>query len=98
MSKHRTGVWAGPMGRAAMLVVAVQVVWRAAYLNGSYWNQDDYFFLDRARDLGLTWDYLFADAAGHVNPGQQLVVWVQQQVDPMGWGFAAGTVLLFETL
>lgn len=89
--------WSGAMGWAALAVVLVQVVWRAAYLGGSFWNQDDYFFLLRAADQGLTWEYLFAETAGHVNPGQQFVVWLQHTVDPMGWWFAATTVLFFQT-
>lgn len=96
-TETRIRVWSGAMGWAALGVVLLQVVWRAAYLGGSYWNQDDYFFMLRAADQGLTWEYLFAETAGHVNPAQQLVVWFQDSAAPMGWWLAATTVLLFQT-
>lgn len=84
-------VWRGRQAAAALVVVAVMVVWRAVLLDGSFFNQDDYYLSGRAYAADLTWGYLFTDTAGHVNPAQQLVYWVVAH----GFGYDWRAVAVF---
>ncbi|WP_370247489.1 hypothetical protein [Nocardioides sp.] len=79
-------VWAGPQGRAALLVLLVMVVWRGVLVGGSSFNQDDYFFASRADASPLDLEFLFLTPnAGHVNPLQQLTFWLFVKAAPFGW-------------
>jgi hypothetical protein len=55
---------------AAIALVCVQVWWTVAVLAHSYFRQDDYLILDRARLQELSWPYLMSlDPGDHVSAG-----------------------------
>lgn len=93
-----TRVWTGRQGAAAIVVLIVTAVWRGPLLKASYFNQDDYYLTGRAYRSGLSWDFLFEDAAGHVQPAQQLAYWLVAHHAPFDWGRIAAVILVAELL
>lgn len=92
-------VWGGRQGAAALAVIVVMVVGRGVLVAGSYFNQDDYFFVHRALDAKLDFDYLvLTPNAGHVNPLQQLTFWIAARTAPFEWGVYAGFLILAQLL
>jgi len=85
--------WRGAQGAAALGVIAVMLVVRGRLLAGSYFNQDDFYMTGRAYRSDLTWDYLFSDFAGHVNPFQQLALWLVAHQAPYDWAVVAAAIL-----
>lgn len=90
-------VWRGRQGAAAIGVLLVMVVVRGRLLAGSYFNQDDFYMTGRAYESDLTWEYLFRDFAGHVNPLQQLTLWLVAHQAPYQWPVLAVAILVVET-
>lgn len=91
-------VWRGRQAAAALVVLAVMLVWRGVLLGASYFNQDDYYLSGRAYDSDLTWGFLFRDTAGHVNPMQQLVYWMVAHWAAYDWAVVATFVLVMQLL
>ena len=85
--------WRGAQGAAAIAVIVVMLVVRGRLLAGSYFNQDDFYMTGRAYRSDLTWDYLFSDFAGHVNPFQQLTLWLVAHHAPYDWPVIATAIL-----
>ncbi|MEZ0580904.1 hypothetical protein [Nocardioides sp. MH1] len=85
--------WRGAQGAAAIGVVVVMLVVRGRLLAGSFFNQDDFYMTGRAYRSDLTWDYLFSDFAGHVNPFQQLALWLVAHDAPYDWALIATAIL-----
>lgn len=85
--------WRGRQGAAAIGVIAVMLVVRGRLLAGSYFNQDDFYMTGRAHRADLGWDYLFSDFAGHVNPFQQLTLWLVAHHAPYDWAVIAAAIL-----
>lgn len=90
----RWAAWRGGQGLAALGVIAVTLVVRAILLSGSYFNQDDFYMTGRAAESDLTWEYLFRDFAGHVNPLQQLTLWLVAHGTPYDWPVLAIGILV----
>src|SRR5512140_3855023 len=61
---------------AAVALIAVQLGWKAILLAHSYFRQDDYQYLGRARDSGLGWKYLMQVDDGHLAPLGVALNWV----------------------
>jgi len=94
-----TRVWSGRQGLVAIAVLGVTAVWRGLLLKASYFNQDDYYLTTRAYHRAvISWDFLFDDAAGHVQPAQQLAYWLVAHHAPFEWGQVATAVLAVELL
>ncbi|CAN5316702.1 hypothetical protein BH09ACT12_BH09ACT12_02900 [soil metagenome] len=91
-------VWRGSQARVALAVIAVMTIWRGVLLDGSFFNQDDYYLSGRAYTSDLTWGYLFRDTAGHVNPAQQLVYWLVAHGAAYDWRVVATFVLALQVL
>ncbi len=78
----RLGAWYSQGGRTVQLglvLVFTQLglrLWQL--LPGAYW-QDDFRYLQTARSLGLTADFLFQDYHGHLMPAGFLLNWVVAQ-------------------
>ena len=85
--------WRGAQGAAAIGVIVVMLVVRGKLLAGSYFNQDDFYMTGRAYRSDLSWDYLFSDFAGHVNPFQQLTLWLVAHHAPYDWPVVATAIL-----
>lgn len=88
--------WRGAQGAAAIGVVVVMLAVRGHLLAGSYFNQDDFYMTGRAARSDLTWGYLFSDFAGHVNPFQQLALWLVAHHAPYDWALIATAILVVD--
>lgn len=86
--------WRGRQGLAALGILLVTAVVRGRLLAGSYFNQDDFYMTGRAFESDLTGSYLIRDFAGHVNPFQQLTLWVVAHGAPYDWAVLAVAILL----
>ena len=60
---------------AALALIIVQVLWKAAFLSHFYFRQDDFHFTELALQRHLSWKYLSYVGSGHFHPGVLLVVW-----------------------
>ena len=89
--------WRGAQGAAAIGVIVVMLVVRGRLLAGSYFNQDDFYLTGRAYSSDLTWEFLFRDTAGHVNPLQQLTYWLVAHHAPFDWPVVAAAILAVQT-
>jgi hypothetical protein len=60
---------------AAVVMLAVQLVWRFDLVRRVYFRQDDFTFLARGLENALTWDYLMRVDYGHLVPGPFAIQW-----------------------
>ena len=88
--------WRGAQGAAAIGVIVVMLAVRGRLLAGSYFNQDDFYMTGRAYRSDLTWDFLFSDFAGHVNPFQQLTLWMVAHHAAYDWPVIAAAILVVD--
>ena len=70
---------------AALVLIAIQLVWMAVLLAHFYFSQDDYFFLDRALAQGLNWPYLMSVDAGHMLPLGFAIAWAMARISLYNW-------------
>ena len=82
--------------RAALVLLALQVLVRAWFLSGAYFFQDDFAHLDLARRLGFSSDYLVRDYGGHLEVGQYALIWFFSHFMGSSFTVAAITVLLMQ--
>lgn len=87
--------WTSRAGLVALLVLAVQLVWRTVVLAHGYFSQDDFLVLSGAQ--GGWWHTLDGDYAGGFSPVGQTIAWLSLRADPLGWPLAAATVLALQT-
>ncbi|WP_182526403.1 hypothetical protein [Nocardioides dongkuii] len=90
--------WRGRHALAALVVMAVMVVWRSVLVGRSYFNQDDFYLSARGARSELTWGYLFEPFAGHIIPAQQLNFWLVGTHAPFNWGVVAAEVVVLQLL
>jgi hypothetical protein len=79
---------------AAVALIAVQVVWKAAFISHYFFQQDDFLVLDSAVKSGLSWHYLTLFDSGHMFPGVYALAWVLARVALYNWGVAAAIVVV----
>ncbi|MDG4665258.1 hypothetical protein [Mycobacterium sp. 236(2023)] len=84
------------VARAAVVLIAVHLVIRAALAFGGYFYWDDLILVGRAGTQGLlSPGYLFDDHDGHVMPGAFLVAGAITRIAPLNWvGPALSLVVL----
>ncbi|MBE7323176.1 hypothetical protein IEQ44_00735 [Nocardioides sp. Y6] len=87
-----------PAGMVAVLVIAVQAIWRGTTVAGGFFTQDDFLMLARATDEPMGWDHLTAAHSGEFSPIGNLLVWATTQVTGFSWGGVTFVVLLLQTL
>jgi hypothetical protein len=93
-----TGALADPVERTAYALVAVSLAVWAWAASQSYFRQDDFVYYYRAASRPLSWDGLFADYQGHLQPGQFLLVEGLAAVAPLSWLAAVAVVLLLRAV
>lgn len=88
--------WASRAGLLAVVVIAVQLGWRAIVLGQGFFSQDDFVAMATvsSRD-GLA--VLTGDYAGGFSPGGSTVVDVLLAIAPLSWTLAAAVVLTLQT-
>ena len=77
-----------------LILVAAQLVWKSFFLSRFYFWQDDFTFLEQAREHSFTWSYLTYVGAGHLTPGDYVIFWLVDRISPYNWGFAAGITVV----
>ncbi|MFD0665961.1 hypothetical protein [Thermocatellispora tengchongensis] len=80
----------------ALLLVLVQLAWRAWLLRDAYFFGDDLTLTGKAADTGLTLEYLLHPHAVHVMPVSLAVVWIVTALDPYNWTLAAASLVLMQ--
>ncbi|MFI6320318.1 hypothetical protein ACIBG8_22480 [Nonomuraea sp. NPDC050556] len=96
----RLGLWARHHGvfLTAMLLIALAVAWKAEVVQHSFFKEDDYEFVARAMEGGLSFDYLTRVHFGQFMPISFLLTWVMTRLGPYSWGLAAGSTLVVHAL
>ncbi|MFG1942118.1 hypothetical protein [Nonomuraea sp. NPDC048826] len=59
-----------------LMMVAVTLVWKFELIRRTYFRQDDFMFIARGLEQGLTWDYLMRIDWGHLMPAPFAIHWV----------------------
>lgn len=81
--------------RTGWLAILVITVVSRSYTQSSWsWLQDDLLLTSRVPESGLA-EYLVQDVAGHVFPGELLLVWVFTTLDPLNYTWAALSLVAF---
>jgi hypothetical protein len=78
---------------AALLLIGVQIWWKASLLEHSFFRLDDFFTLERAPTQGLTWNYLMWVNAGHLTPLGLAIGWFVVRLSPLDWTLASAATL-----
>lgn len=86
-----------PVGMVAVVVIAVQALWRGSAVAGGFFTQDDYLMLQRAADLSMGVEHLTASHAGEFSPIGNLLVWATTQVAGFSWGGVTFVVVVLQT-
>jgi hypothetical protein len=79
---------------AGLVLIAIQLAWKAHFLSNMYFRQDDFYNLDLAIQSPLNWHYLTFNTAGNVVVGTQLITWILARISLYDWGLAAAVVLV----
>lgn len=79
---------------AAVIMIMVQLAWKAGFLSQFYFRQDDIHFTEIALRSTLGWQYLTYVGSGHLHPGVLLIVWILARASLYSWGPAAAVLLL----
>ena len=82
---------------AGVLLVLVQLGFRAWALYPSWFYGDDYILLLRA-ERGLDLGYVLEPHNGHLMPAGRLLVWLVLESGTLNWPLVATTTLLFQAL
>lgn len=77
-----------------LALIAIQIWWKAQFLSHFFFWQDDYHYLDRALDNGITWKFLTYEGSGHLIPGPYMVAWVLARIALYDWALASAVTLL----
>jgi hypothetical protein len=59
----------------AIVMIAVQVVWRFDLVRRTYFRQDDFMFISHGLSSELSWDYLMRVDHGHLMPAPFALQW-----------------------
>jgi hypothetical protein len=78
---------------AGFVMVVAQVWWMATFLSRSFFQLDDFYFLERALSSGFTWKYLTWVNGGHLTPVGFAISWVMVRISPVDWGIASVATL-----
>jgi hypothetical protein len=78
---------------AALILIAIQLVWMAVLLAHFYFRQDDYYFLDKALAHRLSWSYLMSVDAGHMLPLGFALAWAMARISLYNWPLTSLLIL-----
>ena len=87
-----------PIGLLAVVLIAVQAVWRGGAIAGGFFTQDDFVLVDRAVTEPLDLAFLNSTFAGGLSPVGNLLVWLVTQWATLDWGKAALVMVGLQTL
>lgn len=75
-------------------MIIVQLVWKAQFLSGFYFRQDDIHFTELALHSSLNWKYLSYVGSGHLHPGVLFIVWIMARAAVYSWGAASAVTIV----
>jgi len=85
-----------PVLLLALLLIALQVAWKAQFLNHLYFRQDDFHDLDLAVEHSFNWNYLTYIGSGHLIIGLRAIAWAMVRTSTTyDWGLATAVSLVF---
>jgi hypothetical protein len=77
-----------------LLLIGVQLWMKAGLLGNGFFRLDDYYYLERASRMGLSWSYLTWVNGGHLNVVGAAIAWLTVQSSPDDWSLATLVTLL----
>jgi len=77
-----------------LVLIGLQLWWKAGFLGRSFFRLDDYYYLERASTMGLSWSYLTWVNGGHLNVVGAGIAWLTDQSSPDDWSLATLVTLL----
>ena len=78
---------------AAIALVVIHVTWRAQFLAGMFFRQDDFHVLDMAIEKSFSWRYLTFNGAGHLIIGPRAVAWPLARTSLYNWRLDSGLIV-----
>src|SRR5579863_4462707 len=80
----------------AILMIVLEVAWKAQFLSTLYFRQDDFHDLELAVEHPFNWSYLTYIGSGHLIIGLRAIAWFMVRVStPYNWGIASAVSLVF---
>jgi hypothetical protein len=76
------------------VLIGAQLWWKAGFLGRSFFWLDDYYYLERASTMGLSWSYLTWVNGGHLNVVGAAIAWLTVRSFPDDWSLATVVTLL----
>lgn len=82
-----------------LVLVGLQVAFRAWASFGSWWEGDDFLIIARmSAHSSLDWSLLVQGYVGHLMPGVFFVTWAINSYSPYNWNLAAAFLVLMQAL
>jgi hypothetical protein len=77
-----------------LVLIGLQLWWKAGFLGRSFFRLDDYHYLERASTMGLSWSFLTWVNGGQLNVVGAGIAWLTARSSPDGWSLATLVTLL----
>lgn len=90
--------FATPAGLIALLLMAVQAVWRGSAVSDGFYSQDDYLALLHADEGSMSLAHLGELHSAELSPVANLLTWVAVQVGGIGWGTVVVVVVVLQAV
>jgi hypothetical protein len=78
----------------AVLLIGLQLWWKAGLLAHSFFRLDDFNIIERASSQSLSWKYLMWVNAGHLTPLGLAIAWFLVRLSPYDWALASAVTLV----
>jgi hypothetical protein len=79
-----------------LLMIVVQVAWKAQFINHLYFRQDDFHDLDLAVERPFSWSYLTYIGSGHLIIGLRAIAWqLVRTAGTYNWALASAVSMVF---
>lgn len=92
------GAFATPAGLIALVLMAVQAVWRGGAVADGFYSQDDYIALLHADEGSMSLAHLGQLHSAELSPVANLLTWVAVQVGGIGWGTVVVVVVVLQAV
>ena len=84
------------VGLGAIVMIVLELLWKAQFLSTLYFRQDDFHDLELAVEHSFNWSYLTFIGSGHLIIGLRAIAWGMVRVStPYNWGVASAVSLAF---
>jgi hypothetical protein len=84
------------LGLGAIVMIVLELAWKAQFLSTLYFRQDDFHDLELAVEHSFNWSYLTFIGSGHLIIGLRAIAWGMVRVStPYNWGIASAVSLAF---